>query len=253
MGVFTTFRRWLKPQQARVNLHPEPGRRHAPARPAPPTPARPVAVDLHTDEDLDDALDSFDPGAPGLPESRTPRSRQELIAELQRNYQEVLGIVRRVGQHLDDQGERSRRVAELAERLPRAADDLAAIREQQDQASRAMEGLALALGRRDDQLAEGQLAQLERLDEIRGLMAESSQAERELIGSLVEFRSVMSGMAGATERLSEAVGRIEQREAERSEQFLKALDATRSWMITIAVVGGVCALVAIALGIAAAA
>jgi ABC-type transporter Mla subunit MlaD len=211
-------------------------------------PTRPVAIDIHADEDSDSELEAFDPSGSGV--SRPPRSRQELIAELQRNYQEVLGIVRRVGQHLDDQGDRSRRLAEIAERLPRAADDLAAVRERQDQAVQAMDALATALTRRDDRLNEGQLAQLERLDEIRGLMAESSQAERELIGSLLEFRGVMSGMSNATERLSEAVGRIEQREAERSGQFLKALEATRAWMITIAVVGGVCALVAIALGIA---
>jgi ABC-type transporter Mla subunit MlaD len=211
-------------------------------------PTRPVAIDIHADEESDSELEAFDPSGSGV--SRPPRSRQELIAELQRNYQEVLGIVRKVGQHLDDQGDRSRRLAEIAERLPRAADDLAAVRERQDQAVQAMDALATALTRRDDRLNEGQLAQLERLDEIRGLMAESSQAERELIGSLLEFRGVLSVMSNATERLTEAVGRIEQREAERSGQFLKALEATRAWMITIAVVGGVCALVAIALGIA---
>jgi hypothetical protein len=254
MGVFTTFRRWLKPQQARVNLHPEPGSRRPPS--AAPAQARPVALDLHADDDPDDLLDSFDPAPTpasqgSLAEARPPRSRQELIAELQRNYQEVLGIVRRVGQHLDDQGERSRRMAEIAERFPRAADDLALVRERQDEATRAMDALAQTLTRRDDRLAQGQSAQLERLDEIRGLMAESSEAERELVGSLIEFRSVMSGMSAATDRLSEAVARIEQREAERAGDFLKALETTRSWMVTIAVVGGICALVAIALGVAA--
>jgi len=214
--------------------------------------AKPVAVDLHSetdgDADMDFDLDGFDPGA-GSPPARVPRSRQELIAELQRNYQEVLGIVRRVGQHLDDQGERSRRVAEIVERLPRAADDLGALRERQEDATRALDTLSHALARRDERLAESQAAEIARLDDVLGLLSESSQAERELIGSLVEFREVMGGMSVATERLTGAVERIEQREAERAGQFLKALETTRSWMITIAVVGGVCALVAVALGI----
>ncbi|HZW08892.1 MAG TPA: hypothetical protein VFF69_03235 [Phycisphaerales bacterium] len=247
MGMLTKFRRWLAPQP------PSPPARAEPARtptPGPrPVPARPVAIDIHDEDEPDSELEAFDPSGSGV--SRPPRSRQELIAELQRNYQEVLGIVRKVGQHLDDQGDRSRRIAEIAERLPGAADDLAAVRERQGQAAQAMEALAGALSRRDDRLAEGQLAQLGRLDEIRGLMAESSQAERELIGSLVEFRAVMTDMSSATDRLTQAVGRIEQREAERSGQFLKALETTRGWMITIAVVGGICALVAITLGIVA--
>jgi hypothetical protein len=243
MGVFTSFRRWLKPEPPR----PHSIRRPTPPSVAPPRLERPVALDLHGDDDAE--LDAFDPTGGAVSDARPPRSRQELIAELQRNYQEVLGIVRRVGQHLDEQGERSRRFAEIAERLPRAADDLAAVRAGQDDSSRALEALASALGRRDDRLAEGQLAQIERLDEIRGLMAESSEAERQLIGSLIEFRGVMGGMAAASERLTDTVGRIEQRESERAAQFHEALEATRGWMITIAVVGGVCALVAITLGI----
>lgn len=241
MGMMTKFRNWLRPQP------PVPPARSEPARRPAQQVIRPVAIDLHSEDEADDELEHFDPSG----SQRPPRSRQELIAELQRNYQEVLGIVRRVGQHLDEQGERSRRLADIAERFPAAADDLTEVRRGQAGAAAAMEALAEALAARDERLARGHGAQLERLEEIHGLLAESSQAERELIGSLIEFRSVMGGMTAATDKLTEAVGRIERREEERAGEFLKALEVTRSWLITIAVVGGLCAVVALGLGIAA--
>ena len=43
-----------------------------------------------------------------------PRNRQELVKELQKNYAEVLGLVRKVDDHLDTQTHRSERLLELA-------------------------------------------------------------------------------------------------------------------------------------------
>lgn len=257
MGVFTRVGRWFSPRQARVNLHPESGH----------TRREPVAIDLHTEresgvrgvpaDDADSELDGFyldpngaQPGADSSPlvETKVPRSRQELIAELQRNYQEVLGIVRKVDAHLDEQGQRSQRLADIAERFPSAAEDLAGLRAGQGEVHAAISAVAAALESRDNALTVGQRSMLERLEEIRGLMSESAEAERHLIGSLVEFRDVMGGMTAATDRLTVAVERIEQREAERAERVVEAIRATRSGVYAAAIVAGLCAIVALILG-----
>lgn len=230
MRVVTAFRRWFSPQAPRSAA-------------APRTP--PVALDLHH-HDPDEDLDAFDPSGPGTIGAHPRRSRQELITELQRNYQEVLGIVRKVDNHLDQQSERAERVAVIAERFPRAADDLAQMRVRQEQAGEIMDALAHALNARDERIISGQSTQLERLDEVRDLLAESGQAQRQLVGALIEFRDIIGGLAGATDKLTDAVTHIEQRDAERAADFLDALTATRKWAIALSIIVGACGLIAIA-------
>lgn len=264
MGVFTTVGRLFKPRQAKVNIHPDASgsNGHKPesasagrGTPVAPgaaartgTPPKPVAIDLHIEDDPDSELEGFDPGREPLPETKPPRSKQELIAELQRNYQEVLGIVRKVDMHLDEQGQRSGRMAEIAERFPAAAGDLAHLRARQDSVHETLEAVSRSLHERDETLAASQLVTNDRLEEIRGLMAESSESERQLIGSLVEFRDMMGGMRAATERLAEAVGRIESREHERVNEIVGAIKGIRSSVVAIGVVAAGCAVIAIAIG-----
>jgi hypothetical protein len=265
MGIFTTVGRWFSPgkrRQARVNLapagSPQAGRNPNETPPnsphAPPTQDRPVAIDLHTgdESDTDAELEGFDlptPGQESRPEARPPKSRQELIAELQRNYQEVLGIVRKVDTHLDEQGRRGHRLAEIAERFPQAAEDLANIRQGHDEVHEALRSVSLALRERDTTLTENQRSMLERLEEIRGLMAEASESERQLVGSLVEFRDMMGSMAAATERLSDAVERIEARDDRRADELLDAVRSVRSSVVGIGIVAAAAALIALALGL----
>ncbi|MFG0259938.1 MAG: hypothetical protein ACF8LK_06250 [Phycisphaerales bacterium JB041] len=232
-------------------VRPAPGPAHpaGPARPERQSP--PIAIDLHAEDDPDDELEGFDPGREPLPEIKPPRSRQELIAELQRNYQEVLGIVRKVDSHLDEQGQRSHRMAEIAERFPRAADDLAHLREGQGSVQQTLEAVSLALRERDEALTEGQRGTLARLEEIRGLLAESSESERQLVGSLVEFRDMMSGMNAATERLSEAVERIDARESERVNVVVRAIGGIKSSVVAVGVIATSCAVIAMLVGFAA--
>ena len=259
MGVFMRVGRLLKPRRASVGLHPEASLGHAGRQP--------VAIDLHTGpgvgrgvlEDQDAEIDGFcleqESGGAGSEAlkpaplvEKTPRSRQELVAELQRNYKEVLGIVRKVDAHLDGQGQRSQRLAEIAERLPGAADDLTALRAGQGEVHAAIATVAAAMQSRDAVLTTGQRSMLERLGEIRALMRESAESERQLLGSLVEFRDVVSGMTGATDRLATAVERIEQRETERADRVVEAILATRSGVYASTIVAGLCAVVAMILG-----
>lgn len=260
MGVIASVGKLFKPHHHRTSgpqsaTAPE-SRAPAADRPAPTPnpepPAPPLSIDLHTDDNDHDAeLEGFDPGREPLPEIKPPRSRQELIAELQRNYQEVLGIVRKVDTHLDEQGRRSGRIAEIAERFPAAADDIAQMRTGQESLHAAVEAVAVSLRERDTSLTESQLATVERLEEIRGLMAESSESERQLVGSLVEFRDMMGGMAAATERLGDAVERIDTREAERVEQVVDAIRGIKSSVVAVGVVAASCAVIAMLVGFAA--
>lgn len=75
-----------------------------------------------------------------------PKNKQELLAELRRNYAEAVHLIRKVDSHLDEQGHRSQRLVELGERTPEAIDHLEAIRNAQtelaDRAPEAIDHLA---------------------------------------------------------------------------------------------------------------
>ena len=71
------------------------------------------------------------------------------------------------------------------------------------------------------------------------------------MGSLVEFRDMMGGMSAATERLSEAVERIEARETDRVNEVVKAIGGIKSSVVAVGVIATSCAVVAILVGFAA--
>ena len=119
------------------------------------------------------------------------------------------------------------------------------------ESQQAVEAVSLALRDRDVALTEGQRGTLERLEEIRGLLAESSESERQLVGPLVEFRDMMGGMSAATERLSEAVERIEARETDRVNEVVKAIGGIKSSVVAVGVIATSCAVIAILIGFAA--
>jgi hypothetical protein len=104
----------------------------------------PVAIDLYTDDEEDDVIgqpmEDTDPAAGGGEALETasptgalgpaPRNRQELLNELRKNYTEVLGLVRKVDGHLDEQSHRSERLLELAESSARDMSHLPELVEQ---------------------------------------------------------------------------------------------------------------------------
>ncbi len=170
-----------------------------------------------------------------------PRNKQELLAELRKNYAEAVGLIRKVDQHLDDQGRRASRMVELGERLPEAVEHLATLRARQGDLIEVARQVSEVLR---EQTMRGE-AQVERLREllerqsaslirIEGYFEEQARVERELGSALGEFRGALAHMNASNHRLAGALERLDERE-QRHEEALQTL-GERSRVITNALI-----------------
>ncbi len=170
-----------------------------------------------------------------------PRNKQELLAELRKNYAEAVGLIRKMDQHLDEQGRRSGRMVELGERLPEAVEHLAALRSQQGELIEAARQVRETL--REGSVRDG--AQLERhrellerqsasLIRIERYFEEQARVERELGSALGEFRGALAHMHASNHRLAGALERLDERE-QRHEETLREL-SERSRVVTNALI-----------------
>ncbi len=184
--------------------------------------------------------------------AQSPKNRQELLTELQKNYAEVLNLVRKVDAHLDRQDQRSERLLELAqeatgrlERLDHLAkldrleklDQLDEIRSESSAAAEAIRELG-ALARDGQTRTEGRLEEQNAvLSSMRDLMHNAERHDEEIATSLDAFRNSMGGMADATGRLGEALAQMRQTDLQREEQIARMITRSqRGMMVAMAMV-----------------
>lgn len=256
----------------------------APGAPPPvsrPAPASPVAVDLHTDDDDDDVLAEFgqdergrpgvDPpdsdGAMGLVEVRgpaagaTPRNRQELVNELRKNYTEVLGLVRKVDGHLDEQSIRSQRLLDLAESSARHLESLPEIAEQNRRVADALNDL-IELTRdartrselATERLTKTAVQQLESaqrqtaaLQSMQASLHRSGEAEDRMAASISEFNTTLSDMSASTRDLGDTIASMRETDAEREAELARLVASSQRWLVAAVIACGVLLVGALAL------
>lgn len=190
-------------------------------------PEEPVGIDLHTPEP--------DPEA----EREKQLSRKEVIAELQKNYNEVLQLIRKVDQHLDKQEERSRELMLLADRTAKAVESLPAIREQGDELNRAVTDLAKAAAEHHAGVREGQERIASTVLDQTGTLGKQT----EVIGTLHDsVRDSVGGMTQATGRLGEAIATMRDADREREAQLSGLLNRAQKSMMAIVIA---CAVVSV--------
>ncbi len=138
------------------------------------------------DEDLGDAASS---------ELKPLRNKQELFDELQRNYRDLVSLVRKVDNHLDEQTNRSERMAVIAERLDRTIPAIEALGEtpaKLDELRADIERLVndsqLAADRRVETMERAVGAIAERLDR-------QHEQQQQLVGTMAQFRETMAEVA----------------------------------------------------------
>lgn len=222
-----------------VPLDADPVNRHVARHPrtdaAAVAPAEPVAIDLaghHTEADRPDSPgdSSMDVDAE-LPESerRLPsrKAKQELITELQKNYKEVLELVRRVQTHLDTQEERSARLMEIAERVPEALDALPEHAERTERLIGAVQKMHQTSGATRDATQQN-ARELARVNEQ---LSQSAHAERELVTTMQGFHEAARDLAGNNQKAAGAVKDLATRTAERDHQLAEAIADGRRWLI----------------------
>jgi len=212
-------------------------------------PSRPVALDLEPEEDKEgvavlapdeepevDAREASD-DRPSLP---SPRNKQELIAELQKNYAEVLELVRKVNAHLDRQEDRSARLMAIVDRLPNAIDSLDDLRGQNDRLLAAVERSAEVNERNAARVGDAVERQSSSMTAIGESLEKSRQTELQLVQTMAEFRSSVGDMAGAGDRVGKALETLHASDQKRQESLLQLVDDSRRWtMGALIACGGV--------------
>jgi methyl-accepting chemotaxis protein len=171
----------------------------------------PVALDLadtRADPDV----------APGL-------SKRELLAEMQKNYNEVLGLVRKVDQHLDEQSARSRQLMDIAERTARAVESLPEIQKSNAE-------LAQSVRQFSEATREHETAIRASLDQQAGAIESHTAAIAEFRGSVTDS---VSGMAASADRLGEAIAAMRETDRQRERELAELVTRSQKSMLTIVI------------------
>lgn len=187
---------------------------------------KPVAIDLSEDEQASQALAA----------TEQPPSRQRSLAQLQQGYDEVMGLVRKVNDHLDAQTQRTEQMLEMVEKLPAA---LEAIPEINRQNARLIELVSEHLRegkRRDNELNQS----LEKLSssstqqtEVLGLLQQqfdaSTQSSQQMTETLGSFSKCLSDLAATNNRSTDILSKIVQENEQREVRMAEMARRSDRW------------------------
>lgn len=167
------------------------------------------------------------------------KTKQELLAELQQNYREVVDLVRRVKTHMETQDERFDRLMGIAEQIRKSVEAAPGLREDARKALAALDQLATT--QRDGQARTETALQAHsgRLNRMTELMENSSETEQRVAATLTDVGATLSAMAAATENVGGALRSMQEREAKRDAELASLLTRSHRWMVAITAVVGV--------------
>jgi chromosome segregation ATPase len=183
-----------------------------------------------------------------------PRVRS--LAEMQRTHDEVMMLVRKISDHLDDQASRHERLQEVLERLPGALEVLPEINRQNarlldiltenlDQARRRENGLGETLAR----ISESAGRQTEVLGLLREQLDVTNHSAGHISEVLGEFQSTLGALAQSNARTVDVLSGMAV-EAQRREVTLeRAMGRWQRWMIAALCVSGGASVAALAYGL----
>ncbi len=167
---------------------------------------------------------------------RSPRSKQELIEELHRNYLEVLGLVRKLDGRLDEARGRSEALTEITEVYAKLAPLFESLPQQIREHTQ-----ALGADLRSAVTEEGSAARelLERIESaivhVGTDIERSTNQQGRLVQTMAEFREGLTDLSKTSMAACEAVRDSEARAARRDEAMLNQLRQTRLWLIGLTI------------------
>lgn len=199
-------------------------------------------------ESSDDS-DGADSSQPITRKSKSPRSKQELIEELHRNYQEVLGLIRKLDTHLDQSRDRSESFADVADQYARLAPVIESLPDRL-----AEESSKLSTDLRAGFAEEG-AASRELLGRIESAIVHvgtdierSTNQQGQLVQTMAEYRESLTDLSHSSRAACESVREAQVSSAERDQALLNQLRQTRLWLIGLTVGVSAIGVAAIVLG-----
>jgi hypothetical protein len=188
----------------------------------------------------------------------TELHRIEPKAAAARTPEEIVLMVRRIGDHLEGQTQRTERLLELMDRLPPAIDALPEINRQNarfvetlhehfGQAKRREEALNATLST----ITEASGRQTEVLGLVQQHLDTSSQTSAQLSGTLETLRETLGDFADANGRTVSVLSSFMENAAKRETELIGTITGTQRWMIGAAVFCGLASVTAIVVALVA--
>ncbi|TVQ60507.1 MAG: hypothetical protein EA378_11600 [Phycisphaerales bacterium] len=237
---------------------------HQPAHPTaddvrraePPRPNSPVEVEARAATGESAIIEPKGPPRPAhaptdalATGSAAPKNKQELLSELQKNYAEVVSLVRKVDQHLDAQDRRSARLMEIAESIPSALEALPAIRAESEKIGERLDALLHAQQTQSADAQSIRKAQVEALGDVRSLLESSREAEHRVAESLDQFRGTIGSMSEATGTLGTVLHKMRESDEKRDDRLAALVAGNNRAMMTVAGLVGVLLIIAVVIAL----
>jgi|GEM_PF-2941148 len=169
-----------------------------------------------------------------------PQTKKELFEELQRNYREVVMLVRKVDAHLDEQAHRSERLMAVAERFDQSLPLLETIAQtpaKLDGIREELAAIAASSGQAADQRAERLESAIAKV--VDGVEAQHKD-QHQLVSVMAEFRESLGDMNKTNADSSQALRNLGESVAKRDQAMLERMKTIQLWMAaglaTIAIV-----------------
>jgi chromosome segregation ATPase len=223
--------------------------------------SKPVEIDLTGTqaEGLSDSArdgESQSEGDGNLAPITARNARPRTMNELQRGYDDVMSLVRKIGDHLDSQTERTDRMMSMMEHLPQAIDALPEINRQNarlldvlsdhltqtKEREQALNDTLRRLGESSDHHAEVLSVLQQQLDT-------NHRAAEQMTETLGSFREALVNLAETNNRSTNVLARITEAGNERESKLTLMFQQTQRWMLIVGGSVGALAIVAIILAI----
>ena len=159
-------------------------------------------------------------------------------ADQQNAIDEVVGMVRRISSHLEGQADRTDRLLDVLETLPRSLDALPEITRQN---ARLHELISdhLEHTRKHDSTLNDTLTGIRQTSaqqtEVLGLLQQHLDADRasteSLLESLGQFRMTLGDLATSNARTADVLARLNDQNERHEQDLARILGATQRWMI----------------------
>ncbi len=167
-----------------------------------------------------------------------PQNRRELMEELQKNYREVVSLVRKVNTHLDRVETRSTRLMDIADRLEpaldRIADEFRTHGEDALAAHREMSAeIVQTIQRHLDAGRQGHHQLIQAVENIGEQMSVTANAQGQLVTTMAHFRQSMNEIAASNQHAGHVLESLRDASRDRDEALASVIRSSFRWNLLI--------------------
>jgi len=206
-------------------------------------PAQPAAATEPSDQPLAGRLASTTDD-----DIRPLRNKQELFDELQRNYRDLVALVRKVDSHLDTQTERSKSLAEIAERVDRTLPAIERLGETPDKLDELRNEINTIV-KQNKADADQRAARIEKVvSDVVGRLEAQARDQHQLVSTMAEFRETIGELSSSTRESGVAVRELARSVRERDQALVGQITSVKRRVTVgfaaVAVIAGAAAVLA---------